>query len=442
MPRRPWHCATLLAATVALPACVSLPQPDGIEAAIIERAASLPALSPAEGRSLTGIARNSLLLSPDVREAASNVSASADEVRVQRASLFPRLNMSLGGGIGDAGSGDPAIELTGSQLLFDGGNTKRSVKIADYDLQIRYLSFQKEIDDTLLESLNAYQDVQTQSELLEIYKGLLQALKDLETLVAARVENGAVSYTDILETRKRVQSAEFLVHDTQLILAEAKDRLSLLTGESTGGHVSIMPSSCRAEGDTDSLRIAQLEISRARMAYEKAEKALTPRVLLKPVLRGEVGTDKLPAGLNLDIQSDLLQGGALTARANAARNTLAAAEAKLDSVRLEDTLSEQGLVRSIATGDQKSDMLERQIALLSQTRELYRSQYFDMGTRRLSELLDNEEEYYSRMAELVELRSALSTYRIECAVRSRELRGMLNLEENSIYGYPLTSEEL
>ncbi len=85
-------------------------------------------------------------------------------------------------------------------------------------------------------------------------------------------------------------------------------------------------------------------------------------------------------------------------------------------------------------------MLKKQIELLKKTRVLYRDQYFDMGTRQLSDLLDNEEEYYSRQAELVKLRAEMSTTKVQCAIRNRALREDLKINGNSIYGYPLSSD--
>lgn len=266
-------------------------------------------------------------------------------------------------------------------------------------------------------------------------------MRELETLIASRTEGGAVSTSDLLEARKRVQSAAFLVTDAELALGEARDRLVLLTGQSRYGRIKLASMSCVAKGETDSLRISQMEVARGKIALEKAEAAaLTPRVLLKPVVGGEIGINKLPVGLNLDVQSDILQGGALTAKANIARNQLGAAEAKVGIVKLEDSVTERGFRRILAAGDQKTTMLGKQIELLSQTRKLYRSQYFDMGTRRISELLDNEEEYYTRQAELAALRSDLATARINCAIRSRVLRRQLDLEGNVVYGFPLAPD--
>jgi len=437
---RPRRAISFLVMLSLVAGCASLPEPDGIEAAIIEQASGLAPLTPARGDDGKSVARNGLLLSPSVREAAGQVSASADEVRVQRAALFPGLSLGVGGGVGSAGSGRAALELEASQLLFDGGNSQRDIKVADFDLQIDYITFQKTVDEVLVEFLEAYDGVQLQSDLLQVYRKQLAAFRELETLVARRVENGAASSTDLLETRKRMRSAEFLVTDAELALAEARDRLVLLTGQSKGGRTGIRGPGCTDRGETDNLKIARLEMGRAQLALEQAERARVPRVSLKPIVRSEFGTGQLPVGVDVDVQSDLLQGGAIQARMNVAQNALSAAKAKLEKASLEDRLTERKLRRTLATGARKSDMLQRQISLLSETRDLYRSQYFDMGTRQLSELLDNEEEYYARQAELAELRSELALANLECAVRSRVLRRELSLEGNSLYGFPLSTD--
>lgn len=437
------NCQRIMAAMTAcllLGGCVGLRGPEGTEAALIEKAASMPVLTSAKGTDVKSAARNGLLISPSVRQAASQISASADEVRVQRAALFPGLTMSANGGVSSTDSKNPSVSLTGSQLLFDGGIAKQAVQLADFDLQVHYIAFQKSVDEALKELLKAYDTVQMQRELLDIYKKQLVALTELDKLVAERSTSGAVSSTDHLDTRKRVQSAAFLVHDTQLALGEAQDRLLLLSGETKGGWINIHSKSCKAVSETDDLRIAELSLARMQVALAKAEKERMPRVFLKPVLGGELGVGKFPVGVNVDVHSDVLQGGALTAKANLARNNVAGAEAKLETTRLEDSLNERGLVRIIAAGERKTDMLKREIELLKTTRQLYRSQYFDMGTRQLTELLDNEEEYYGRQVELVQLRSTLSSARMNCAVRSRMLRQELGLEDHSIYGFPLSSD--
>lgn len=416
-----------------------LPAPDGTEAAITARAAGLPPLAPAKGQDAAGMVRNGLLLHPNVRQAASRVSASADEVRVQRAALFPGLGLTLGGGVGDAGDGDAALKLQGDQLLFDFGDTKRAVSSADIDLQVEYLTFQKSVDDAIVELLTAYDAVRMQAALLELRRKQLLAMQELATKVQERNSAGASSSPDLLETRKRLQTAEFLVLDTELALADARDRLTRLSGQAEGGRMpALRGATCKGSGQTDDQRIARLQFAGAEIGLQRAERARLPRVSLSPVASNEIGEGKVNLGMNLGLRSNILQGGALTARANAARNDLEAARAAADAADRDAALDGRKLARDISAGDRRSEMLERQIALLTETRGLYRSQYFDLGTRQLSELLDNEEEYYERQAELIELGSSLAASRLDCAVRDRSLRKAVGIADSSLYGFPLT----
>lgn len=432
-------CLTLAVAAVA--GC-SLPKPDGTEAAIAAQAAGLPPLAPAKGSDPASAVRNGLLLDPAVRSAASKVSASADEIRVQRAAIFPSIGLSLGTGIGKAGQDTSSIDLTGRQLLADFGDTKRAVTVADLDLQIDYIAFQKAVDTSTVDVLEAYDAVRMYVLLLDVRQKQFAAMRDLQTLVAERTEIGAASSSDLLETRKRTQAAEFLVHDADLMLGEARDRLARLSGQSKGGKIpALKTGTCAPAGESDDLRIARLKLAKAEITLTRADKARLPRAYLEPVVRRSSDASGLSFGMNAGVSSDLLQGGALSARANAARNNRDSADAGISAARRDVDLDIGKLRREIAAAGRKTDMLQRQISLLEQTRALYRSQYFDLGTRQISELLDNEEEFYNRKAELIELDSELIVNKLDCATRDHSLRKVIKVDGTSLYGYPLTAAD-
>lgn len=435
------RCLALAVGLVILTAC-SLPEPDGTEAAIIDKAEGLPQLAVGQGRAPEAVVRNGLLLSPDVRAKAAEVSASADEVRVQRAALFPSLGLSIDGGVGDAATREPGIELRGRQLILDFGQTKREVTIADLDLQTTYLEFHQSVDDAIFDVLVAYDAVLKNVRLLNVRRAQLKALSDLQALVTEQVEIGAVPSSDELEARKRTQSAEFLVLDTELSLAEARDRISELTGQSKGGQVPLIPvGSCTSPDDTDETRLARLELARAQLNLEVAENARTPGVFVEPVVRSQRGDGGVRVGVDVGVNSDLLRGGALSAAVNAARNTLNSADARVAAARRTDILVENRLRRDIAAAGAEEIILNRQVDLLEQTRSLFRSQYFDLGTRQIKDLLDNEDEYYDRQAELIELRSDLVANQLECAIREDSLRGRLGIEEVTLYDFPLSADQ-
>jgi adhesin transport system outer membrane protein len=416
----------------------SLPEPDGTEATLAAQAAGLEPLTPAEGHSPEAVSRNALLLSPTVREAASRIAASADEVRVQRAVIFPSLGLSIAGGVGAAGNDDTNIDLKGRQLVLDFGKTKRAVTAADLDVQIDYVSFQQSVDTAIFDVLEAYDAVQRYVLVLEVRRKQLSAMRDLQRLVADRHTIGAAPSSDVLETRKRLQAAEFLVHDTELLLAETRDRLARLSGQPRGGRIpNLKVGSCSSDSNSDEVRKARLELAKAQLGLESAERARLPSAYIEPLVRHKVGTGGLSTGINIGVTSDLLQGGALTARANAARNNRVGAEAAVGTAQRNAQLDVGQLKREISAAGIRTQMLNRQISLLIETRSVYRSQYFDLGTREISELLDNEEEFYNRKAELVDLASELNMNKVECAIREQSLRRSIGVDASSIYGYPL-----
>jgi adhesin transport system outer membrane protein len=431
----------VLATTILVSVGCSLPEPDGTEAAIALRAESLSPLAPSKGRSAQAVVRNGLLLNPDVRAAASKVAASADEVRVQRAVIFPSLGLSVGGGVGSAGQESSAVELTGSQLILDFGASKRAITSADIDLQINYLEFQQAVDDAIFELLQTYDSVRRYVRLLDVRKKQFSAMNELQSLVAKQTEIGAAPASDILETRKRLQAAGFLVHDTELSLGEARARLAQLSGQPKGGQISTLGrGNCSETEAADELCKAKLQLAKAQIDLEQADKARLPRAYLEPVARQKLDGGGVSVGFNLGVNSDLLQGGALSARANAARNARDGADAGIAVARRDLAFDITSLRREIAGAERKVTLLNNQIALLVETRSLFRSQYFELGTREVADLLDNEEEYYNRRAKLVELDSELATNRVACAVQARVLRKSIGIEGSSLYGYPLGTD--
>ena len=428
-------CACLL--MLFLAGC-SLPAPDGLEASLKTQSAGLAPISQATGHAPSAIIRNALLLNPDVRAAANKVSAGADDVRVQRAALFPSLGLSLSGGAGDAGRDEASLDLRMRQLVLDFGDTKRAVTSADIDLQLAYVSFQEAVNDAIFDTLDVYDTVLRNVRLLEIRQSQAARLQELHDLVVRQTNIGAVSKSDQLETERKLRAAQFLVHDTSLALAEARDRLTEFTGQPKGGKLPLMTvGACGANRDTEPLQKQRLLLAKSELEVETARVARTPKVFVEPVLRRRESDGRLKAGIDIGVSSDLLQGGGLTAAVNAAEDQQKSAEAALDAVRRTARLEETRLTREIAAAEKKSAMLADQIALLEETRVLVRSQYLELGTKRVSDVLDVEEEYFDRKAETAQLASDLAIFRLECAIREGSIRGTLQLTDQTLYGFPL-----
>lgn len=429
-----------LAAAVGVTGC-SLPKPDGTEAALLARVEGLPALERASGSSATAVARNSLLLDPAVREAASRVAASADDIRIQRAALFPSLGLTIGAGVNSAGVDAPTIALNAKQLVLDFGDTERAVSEADFDMQINYLEFQKTVDETVVDALESYSDVAVQTRLVEVRQAQLASMRDLQRLVIRRYELGATTNLDVLETRRRVEAAAFLVEDARLAQAEAQDTLIRLSGQYEGGAIpSQLTSHCGDSVDVLETQIAQLRLARAVVAWERAERARVPQVYIAPSARVQAGGGAPDLGVSIGVQSDLLQGGALSANARQAATRVEGAVAGVDAATRDAQLAAIRLTRDIGAAERKAALIGRQLAILDETRALYRMQYFDIGSRQISELLDSETDYFDLRADQVQLQSDLDAANLECSARANKLREGLSLTQQALYNLPLDLE--
>ncbi len=427
----------IFAGVVGLAGC-SLPKPDGTEAALLARVEKLPALERASGKSATAVARNGLLLDPAVREAASRVAASADDIRIQRAALFPSLGLTIGAGIDSAGVDAPTIALNAKQLVLDFGNTERAISEADFDMQINYLEFQKTVDETVVDALESYSDVAVQARLVEVRQAQLSSMRELQRLVARRYELGATTHLDVLETQRRVEAAAFLVEDARLALAEAQDTLVRLSGQNEGGAIpSNLTSHCGETVDVLETRIAQLRLARSVVAWERAEHARLPQVYISPSARVQAGDGAPDLGVSIGVQSDLLQGGALSANARQAATRVEGAAAGVEAAALDAQLAAIRLTRDIGAAERKAALIGRQLAIFDETRALYRKQYFELGSRQISELLDNETDYFDLRADQVELQSDLDAANLECSSRANKLREGLSLTEQALYDLPL-----
>lgn len=433
-----WARLGLGMALFGLAAC-SLPTPDGLEAELLEAAAERAPLSEINGNDANAAVLRGLTLSPEVRAAASEVNADADAIRIERAAYFPRVGVSLGGGVGDA-SQDFGVELRASQIVSDGGRAMRAVSIADIDMQISVFAFWDTVDTAIIDALTAYDEVHTQSRLLALRRQQLATLQDLERRIAERVEIGASPRSDIVETGITVSAARFDVVDAELRLGEARDRLVELTGQVQGGAIPALEvTGCIAEATPHEVQVAYLELDRAELELRDAKAARRPSVVIEPLVRRGEGDGGLRGGLDVSVNSDFFQGGALSAAVDAAEDRRASAAADLAAIEREETLDARTLLREIAVTERRAMLLGEQIALLDEARGLYRNQYLDLGTRSLNELLDNEEEFYDRQAESLETHAELRRDRLNCVARQDQLSSVFDLDTYEIYGLPVSA---
>lgn len=430
----------LMVAALVLAACAQGPSSE-TAAKIQTKGSSLPTLTAEGSTEAQSVARSVLLLAPSVREGAGLTQASADQIAIERAVLFPSLGIGITGGTGSASRGDASAQLSGEQLIFDFGSTKRAVSAADLNLQIQYLELQKTIDAVVLDGIVTHREIAMYGALLKVRRDQATVMGDLYKLISERRDIGAAAAPDLLETRNRIERAEYDLLNTELESDELKDKLQRIAGSAKGGALPRFAGQCSAPaGGSDDAKIAQIELAKAALNLESAQKSHLPRISLNPLALTPLGGGNVSTGVDLNVDSSLFDGGAKRSRENAARNRQQSATAALEAARRNEALDDAKFRRQTSSLQRKISMLERQIGVAGQTRDLYRSQYFELGTREVIDVLDAEETVFDRRVELIEAEFQLDALRAECAARSKTLRDTLNLSAYQIYGYPLTAD--
>src|SRR5690606_9530830 len=134
---------------------------------------------------------------------------------------------------------------------------------------------------------------------------------------------------------------------------------------------------------------------------------------------------------------NLYDGGAAAASRRAATEALASAEAAIRRSRVEisgsllQAQSQIGnLQHMVATLESRGDMMKR-------TRDLYRHQYVELGTRTLLDLLNAEQELHQAAFDRVNATYDAWRLNVDCLYNSGRTRRAFGLDAASIRGMEL-----
>jgi len=189
------------------------------------------------------------------------------------------------------------------------------------------------------------------------------------------------------------------------------------------------------------MALAQRAQGQAELAQAKAE--AYPTVSLQPQVnhyldndynRDNSRMDRTQAGIYLNVEVPIYQGGAISARSRAAGHALTAADSAEDAARLQ---ARRGLAEAMAQtsglGRRLTSLEARQVSI-QEARMLYGRQYLDLGTRPLLDLLNAEQEIYQSRFELAGTRSDLLRLDVDCLYNTGALRTAFGLEGRNLQG--------
>ncbi|MCO8168668.1 TolC family outer membrane protein [Pseudomonas sp. 21LCFQ02] len=457
------------AAAVLLPTAVSADQAPGaaglgqLSPSQLQQQPPRQPRSPHAGRSSASAARLSLdeavrqavAWHPDIAQAVSTLYQQGEGVNVAEAGYYPQVSAGIRGGF-ETGYGrdnaSRALSLSVKQMLYDFGKVDNSVQAARARVARSQAEILLVIDRIGRDTANAWIEVQRYRNLIDIARQQISGVGSIVELARQRSDLGASTRSDLVQAQSRAEGAMATLQDYKAQYARWQAALSHLTGRSQGTDVSddVTPSSggaCeRSDTATDALpavlmALAQRSEAQAELARSRAE--AYPTLSLQPTVNHYLDSgyrdtnpamDRTQAGIYLNVEVPIYQGGAISARSRAAGHALSAADAAEDTARLQATqaLAEARVQTTSLNLRQRS--LERRQGSISEARELYGRQYLDLGTRPLLDLLNAEQEIHQSRFELAGTRADLQRLQIDCLYNSGQLRHAFGLEDRALQG--------
>lgn len=355
--------------------------------------------------------------SPDVQERWRALLAADRQTGVPRAAWLPQVDAQAAVGRerfqGSGTLSTNRVELSLTQLLFDGGAASGFIRQADAQRLQQLASLQQVSEDVAFQVFRAYVDVLRQRELVSNAATNVIEHKQLANMLQERVQAQVARGVDFQQATGRLALAEStLVQEVQALHA-AETRYLRFVGQPAPGTLPSWPERLTLAGLPDgipallraayegnpSLRAASQSVqANAEVVDARRAGLIMPRVEARLATSRERNTQGDPGQredhvMEVVLRQNLYRGGGDAARLRQAEANWLQANEVFDSTCRNVRQAVLIAYKDVATLAQQMELLDRRLLLLEQTQVAYRQQ-FDIGQRTLLDLLDSQNETF------------------------------------------------
>lgn len=389
---------------------------------------------------------------PSVAESLARLGQQVESINEARAGYEPRISGGIGMDYSNTGRRGvtPVFSLSASQMIYDFGKVSSSVESAQAGAGASRALVLLAVDNLIRDTAHAVIEVQRNSGLLRVAQQQVVGVERISQLVLRRSGEGASTRSDQIQALARVQEAESTLLEIEAQLLRWQSNLAFLMGVNKAVAVSPeVPKWMFKACDIDEPDWAQVPgMVQAESLQRKAVADLDhSRAEALPTLSleasGQVDLNDFSSSgepefnVGLKLSGNLYQGGAAKARRNAAGYALRAAASAKERVRYDvgknlmearnQTASMLALLKTLSTRG----------SMMAETRDLYREQYVELGTRTLLDLLDAERELHAAHFQSVNVTHDLRNLRADCVYNSGRSRSSFGVFSTSVRGVSL-----
>lgn len=378
---------------------------------------------------------------PAVTEAVGRLNAREQQIAVAEAGYLPQIEGGIGTGYNNIGGARwrPRANLSASQMIFDFGKVSSTVALAEAGTKVGRAQLLYAVDSLVRDTSYAIIEIQRSRALQSVVFEQLERIRSISGLVDQRFQKGAATRSDALQAQARIQAGEAILQQIEAEQRRWVSNLVHLLGVEVAPAVSTevppwLERSCE-RGEPDWARVPALMQVQAQRDEAEAELDRNRANALPTVSLGAgTSTDindpfsrRAEYNFGINVSSSLYSGGANSARIRGANYALEAADAAEANIRNEVSRLLSEAQRQIGSFNDLVVTLTGRERSMSQTGELYRLQYFEMGTRTLVDLLNAEQELQQVRLDLVNTRHDLRRLNVDCLFNAGEEREAFRL---------------
>lgn len=406
----------------------------------------------AAGVTLENAVKRAVQWHPSIDEAVNNLNMRQSRIDEAEAGYLPRISAGANSGYSsrDRNGWRPYMSVTATQMIYDFGKVRSTVDVASAGTEVGKAQLLLAVDHLIRETATAYIEVQRYNALLAVARQQLNGVNTVAKLVSQRSQEGASTRSDLLQAEARVEAAETTILEITTQMERWESNLAYLTGAKgkVGVNATVpkwFDAACNIK-NPDWNKVPAIIQAEAQGKEALAQLAETRAQALPTLsLKADAGYDmdattsrKTEFNVGLYISGDLYQGGAATARRNAAGYALRASEAARDRARLDVQHSlREASVQTGSMGRLLGSLSARD-KMMQETRDLYQKQYIELGTRTLLDLLNAEQELHQARFNRVNTLHDIRRLDADCLYSSGMLRSSFALNGISVRGVVLT----
>lgn len=401
--------------------------------------------------SLETAVRKAVEWHPAVTETVGRLRQQTESVNEARAGYLPSVSWGLDSSYNTYRSDrySPDLSLNVSQMLYDFGKVDNKIKIATAGIAGRKSQVLMAVDDLAREAAYSVIEIQRNRALRGVARDQINDTKAIVQLVKSRTDKGASTRSDLLQAEARVQAAEATLLEIDGQLSRWEAVLANVSGIS--GRIDV--SNKMPGWLSKSCGSTQLDWSRvpAVMQAEADREAAAAQINLAKAeglptlsLDAGVGVDVSEIGspdpdytIGLKVTGSLYNGGATSARRNMAVQALGASQAAEARARVDILRNLTESSSQISSKESLSRSLSTRQSTMRQTRDLYRTQYVELGTRSLLDLLNADQELHSARFDISNIQYDLHRLNIDCTFSAGRMREAFSLEGQTVQGISL-----